>query len=48
MLVAGQDTHGNFNFIDAPTGVLAAENVKSVQKNMELTKKFLFAKSETK
>lgn len=46
MLVAGQDTYGHFNLIDAPTAVLTDENVKSVQKNIELTNKFLFANSE--
>lgn len=45
-LVAGKDTFGHFNLIDAPTGVLTPENVTSVQKNIELSKKFLFANSK--
>jgi len=46
MLVAGQDNYQHFNLIDAPTSILAAEDVKSVQKNIVLSRKFLFSDSE--
>ncbi len=46
MLVAGNDNHGHFNLIDAPTDVLTPERVISVQKNIALSNKFLFAGSK--
>jgi len=46
-LVAGHDNYGHFNLISTPHGVLNAENVAAVQKNIELSKKFLFANSNT-
>jgi len=46
MLVAGQDNYQHFNLIEAPTDVLTVEDVNSVQQNIALSRKFLFANSE--
>ncbi len=42
-LVAGSDNFGHFNLIDKPKSVLHVDDVAQLKKNIELSKKFLFA-----
>jgi len=42
-LVAGEDRFGHFTLRDAPRGTLHPDDVAAVNRNIELTKKFLFA-----
>ena len=45
-LVAGKDAYGHFNLIDKPQGILHPDDISVLRKNIELSKKFLFANTD--
>jgi len=47
-LVAGEDTHGHFRLLNAPSGVLSAQDIEFARENIEIQEQFLYAGAPTK